>query len=149
MASRWSGRNSSSLVLERTGALWIGGATLGPQEGPRLAVARPAAGGGDIEVPDGRIQRDHREGRPHVDDLGEGRDELRLLGREDRPLQFRPAATSHAGPAWGYARDERIGQIRSAVGRGAERHAVAKRGLRCPTSRLSSLGCEEMESASS
>ena len=30
MASRWSGRNSSSLVGERTGALWIDEPRLGP-----------------------------------------------------------------------------------------------------------------------
>ena len=58
-------------------------------------------------------------------------------------------ATSHDGPARGHPGDERIGEIGSVAGRGAERHAVANRGLRCPTSRLSSLGCEEMESASS
>ena len=44
-----------------------GGASLGAQQGARLAVAGPAAGGGLVEIPDRCVERDDRERRPLVE----------------------------------------------------------------------------------
>ena len=73
------------------------GPSSGPQEGAGLAVARAAADGGEVEIADGRVEGDDREGRPLVDDLGKRGGQKGRLGSEHRSLQL-GGAISQPGP---------------------------------------------------
>ena len=103
---------------------------------------------GLVEAADRGVQGDDRVGRPHVDHVDEGLEPDRVLGGEDRALEL-GAGNQPPAAAGRDSRHERVGQR---LGRGGWRvgvHAVESMAPRWLSMRSSSLGCAEMDMASS